>query len=608
MCGIIAIAGRTAVQERLMESLRILEYRGYDSAGLAAIAQSGDLVRTRAVGKLSALRAALEGAPVEGHTGIGHTRWATHGAPSESNAHPHATGRVAIVHNGIVENFAQIRAALIQRGHQFYSETDTEVIVHQIDDFLQAGHDPQTAFALTLRTLRGAFAIAAIFSHEPGLVMGARLGSPLVVGLGNEETILGSDAIAVAPHAKQVIYLREGDWVVARGGEYQVYDVEGKPVTLETQTISASMVLIEKGEYRHFMMKEIHEQSDGISRTLMHFVDPANKKPRPLEGLEFGRTSQLNIVACGTASYAGQVARYWFEDLARLPTQVEIASEFRYRNPALSASGMSLAISQSGETADTKAAFELCKQSGQHCVALINVMESTIGRLADVRLPTLAGPEIGVASTKAFTAQLTALASLVLLAAQQRGTLTAEEIEARVQELVFAPRLIADTIQACDLAMMAISNRLRDSSSALFLGRGPLFPLAVEGALKLKEISYIHAEGFAAGELKHGPIALVDEHTPVIVLSVSGPHEEKTRSSIQEVAARGGPVTLIGDAASLHGLEGICETQIVLPDVPAFIAPIIYAAPMQLLAYYTAVAKGTDVDQPRNLAKSVTVE
>jgi len=607
MCGIIAIAGREPTCQRLVDGLRRLEYRGYDSAGVAVLTQDGSLERRRAEGRIGALEAEISASPIDGVTGIGHTRWATHGPATTANAHPHHAGRVAVVHNGIIENFASLKAELIANGASFTSDTDTEVIAHLFDAALADAGDPVSAARAVMPRLEGAFALAIVVEGFPDLIIGARRGSPLVVGLGDGESFLGSDAIALAPFTNRVIYLEEGDWVIARPGGVEVFDETGAAVERPVSISSASAALAEKGPYRHFMEKEIYEQPDAISHTLSRYVDPVAGKARAPEGLDFANASRLVIIACGTACYAGQVAKYWFEGLAGLPVEIDVASEYRYRNPVLKPGEIALAISQSGETADTKAAFEMCKAAGLTCAAIVNVQDSTIARLADVLAPTLAGVEIGVASTKAFTSQLTVLACLAVAAARARGRIDAAEEARLVATLVEVPRLVSEALGSAD-EIADLAHDLSKARDVLYLGRGSSFPLALEGALKLKEISYIHAEGYAAGELKHGPIALIDEETPVVVIAPRDQLFEKTVSSMQEVAARGGKILLISDAQGVDDAGACAHAVIRAPQCDPFIAPLVYAPAVQLLAYYVAVHKGTDVDQPRNLAKSVTVE
>ena len=604
MCGIIGISGATSVTPRLIESLKRLEYRGYDSSGVAALV-GGRIERRRAAGKIRALEDVLKGDPVEGVVGIGHTRWATHGAPNEANAHPHMVGRVVVVHNGIIENFAELKAELQAQGRTFNSDTDTEVVAHLIDSRLEAGDDPLTAFKTTLDRLHGAYALAVLVQGEDELVLGSRRGSPLVVGWGEGEMFIGSDALAVGPFTNRITYLEEGDYVAIDRGGAQIFDASGARANRPAVTVSASAALVEKGAYRHFMEKEIHEQPDSCQHTLAAYVDPV-RMTAGARGFDFTGLSRIQIVACGTAYYAGLVGKYAFEKYAGLPVDIEIASEFRYREPALSEGGLALAVSQSGETADTLAALRFCKAQGLKIAAVVNVHESTMAREADVVWPTYAGPEIGVASTKAFTAQVSALLALAVAAGVQRGRISPEQEKSLVHHLLEAPRLIAEALHG-DAAIRPVAHQLSKARDVLYLGRGAMYPMALEGALKLKEISYIHAEGYAAGELKHGPIALVDELTPVVVLA---PHDElfeKTASNVQEVAARGGRVILITDRPDQSPAGAGVQT-ITAPACDPLIAPLVYAVPIQLLAYHTAVQKGTDVDQPRNLAKSVTVE
>jgi glucosamine--fructose-6-phosphate aminotransferase (isomerizing) len=604
MCGIIGISGTSPVTPRLIESLKRLEYRGYDSAGVAAVVD-GQVERRRAPGKIRALEEVLVQEPLAGEVGIGHTRWATHGAPSTRNAHPHHVGRVTLVHNGIIENFAELKAELKTRGRSFESDTDTEVIAHLLDAELDTGLEPLQALKATLDRLTGAYALGVLVEGYPDLVMGARRGSPLVVGWGEGEMFIGSDALAVGPFTNKVTYLEEGDYAAIDRDGAQIFDANGQRANRPVTVVAASAALVEKGEYRHFMEKEIHEQPDSCQRTLSAYLDPVEGKARA-PGLDFAEITRLQIVACGTAGYAAQTAKYLFERLAGLPVDVEVASEFRYREPALTPGALALAVSQSGETADTLAALRFCKAQGLKTAALVNVHTSTMAREADVMWPTWAGPEIGVASTKAFTAQVSALLALAVAAGVQRGRIDAETETKLVRELLEAPRLIAEALLV-DAPIRRIAQEIAKARDVLYLGRGAMYPLALEGALKLKEISYIHAEGYAAGELKHGPIALVDEQTPVVVIA---PHDalfEKTASNMQEVAARGGKVVLITDAkgaALAHEVQQVIE----VPTTESLTAPLVLAVPIQLLAYHTAVQKGTDVDQPRNLAKSVTVE
>ncbi len=604
MCGIIGIVGVQPVTERLIDSLKRLEYRGYDSAGVAAVV--GDHVeRRRAQGKIRALETVLDQAPLVGTVGIGHTRWATHGAPSERNAHPQRAGRVTLVHNGIIENYAELREELKAEGRTFESDTDTEVIAQLLDHNINGGAEPLDALKATLDRLTGAFALGILIDGEDQLVMGARRGSPLVVGHGVGEMFIGSDALAVGPFTNRITYLDEGDFVAIDHTSARIFDAAGNRVTRPERIVSAAAALVEKGNYRHFMEKEIHDQPDACQHTLSAYIDPVTATVSS-PGVDFAKVTRLQIVACGTASYAGMIARYLFERLADLPTEVEIASEFRYRQPALSPGALALAVSQSGETADTLAALRWCKARGIQTAALVNSHESTMAREADVLFPTHAGPEIGVASTKAFTSQVAALTALAIAAARQRGRIDAAE-EARLAGLLLeTPRLIAQSI-ATEEVVRHIAADIAKARDVLYLGRGAMFPLALEGALKLKEISYIHAEGYAAGELKHGPIALVDEATPIIVIAPTDELFDKTASNMSEVIARGGRIVLITDeAGAAHAPEG--ARVIIAPTCDPIIAPLVFAAPIQLLAYHVAVQKGADVDQPRNLAKSVTVE
>ncbi len=606
MCGIVGILAERPVADLLVDGLRRLEYRGYDSAGVATLV-NGRIETRRAVGKLNALAERLEREPLSGTVGIGHTRWATHGRPSEDNAHPHFTAQVAVVHNGIIENYRDLRKALEAKGHVFKSETDTESVAHLITDFLQQGMTPQAATAAALKKIEGAFALAIIFTGQENLLIGARRGSPLAVGYGNKEMYLGSDALALAPLTSRISYLEEGDWVELSHGKAVIHDEGGRVVERKIHETALSGAMIGKGEYRHFMLKEIFEQPAVIGDTMASLITPDNKPALPPLPFEWKDISRLTIVACGTASYAGQVAKYWFEQLAALPVEVDIASEFRYRESPMAAGGVMIVISQSGETADTLAALNYAKQHKQKILAVVNVPHSTIARQSDCMVPTLAGPEISVASTKAFTTQMTVLLCLAVTAGLARGKIDAARAEAILQALREVPGQINDVLRE-DHKIQELAQKLADVQHALYLGRGLLFPMALEGALKLKEISYIHAEGYPAGELKHGPIALIDENMPVIVLA---PHDglfEKTVSNVQEVLARGGKVILFTDREGL-GSMGIKPYWVMtLPSVDPAVAPILYAIPVQLLAYYTALAKGTDVDQPRNLAKSVTVE
>ena len=584
-----------------------MEYRGYDSAGVCTI-DGGQLVRRRAQGKLANLVTELVGNPAPGTIGIAHTRWATHGAPTTSNAHPHATGEVALVHNGIIENFKTLRDGLIARGRTFESETDTEVVAHLLSEQVEAGLSPADAVKAVLPTLRGAFALAIAFRSHPDMLIGARLGSPLVVGYGEGETYLGSDALALAPLTQQIAYLEEGDWVVITREGADIFDKDNNPVTREVTTSGVSAATIEKGNYRHFMQKEIFEQPTVVAQTLSSYIRPLEQQVAlPQMDFDLSTINRVTIVACGTSYYAGMVAKYWFEQFARVPVDLDFASEFRYRDPVLEAGGLALFISQSGETADTLAALRHAKSAGQKIAVVVNVPTSSMAREADLLLPTHAGPEIGVASTKAFSCQLAVLAALAAHLAVVKGKMTRDEEREVVKHLTEAPAAINAAL-AHDDDIAAMAHLIAPARDVLYLGRGPDYPLALEGALKLKEISYIHAEGYASGEMKHGPIALIDEAVPVIVLAPSGPLFEKTVSNMQEVRARGGKVVLISDAEGIAEAGEGCMATIEMPSVHPLIAPLVYAVPVQLLAYHVACAKGTDVDQPRNLAKSVTVE
>jgi glucosamine--fructose-6-phosphate aminotransferase (isomerizing) len=614
MCGIIGIVGNQPVTRRLIDGLRRLEYRGYDSAGIAIIEKNGDgshLVRRRAEGKLQNLEERVGSDPVDGHLGIAHTRWATHGKANETNAHPHFAGRVGLVHNGIIENFTDLRDGL-NGTRTFETQTDTEVVAHMIDDCLASGMTGQDAFANTLKQLRGAFALGVVIDGEDGQMFAARRGSPLAIGLGDGENYIGSDAIALASLSQKVIYLEEGDWAVLTTENVQVFDENNQPVERKMTVVSGSMAAAEKGNYRHYMLKEIYEQPETTARTLTHYIDAFNHKvktPEQLEltGLDFKNIERVSLIACGTAAYAAHVAKYWFEQLAELPTDVDIASEFRYRRPALSKGTVAIAVSQSGETADTLAALRYCQEKKLTTAALVNVMSSTMARESDFAMPINAGPEIGVASTKAFTSQLTSLLSLAISAGVQRGVISAKREKALIEALTQIPRLITETLSLDD-EINDLALDLSKARSAFYLGRGVHYPLALEGALKLKEISYIHAEGYAAGELKHGPIALIEEGTPVVVIAPYDELFEKTVSNMQEVATRGAKIVLITDEKGAKHTKGMAESTLICPDVHAVTAAIVLAIPVQLLAYHAAVHLGTDVDQPRNLAKSVTVE
>ncbi len=605
MCGIVGILGKQPVALSIVEALRRLEYRGYDSAGVATL-ENGGIERRRAPGKLRNLEERLRESPMMGVSGIGHTRWATHGAATETNAHPHTAGDVVIVHNGIIENFRELKEELAGTGAVFLTQTDTEVVAHLLEAERARGKSPREAVGRVLPRLQGAFAFAILFKSENDLLIGARKGSPLAVGHGNGEMYLGSDAIALAPFTNRVTYLEDGDWVVLTRSSVEIYNAANLPVSRPMNFSQASSMMMDKGNHRHFMAKEIEEQPEVVGHTLAEYVDFSTRTVKVPENLPFEFTSldRLTITACGTASYAGLVAKYWFERIARLPTEVDIASEFRYREAPLTPNGLCIVISQSGETADTLASLRYSKSQGQHTLALVNVPELTIAREASVALRTYAGPEIGVASTKAFTCQLAALACLALLAAKQRGHLSKTLEQELVGALVEAPRHMSEILKQ-EKHIARVAREIAHAQDVLYLGRGINYPIAMEGALKLKEISYIHAEGYAAGELKHGPIALVDENMPVIVIAPRDDLYDKTISNMEEVAARGGKIVLLtDDESSAHKTFH----RIRVPKAHSFISPLLYAVPVQMLAYHAAVFIGTDVDQPRNLAKSVTVE
>jgi glucosamine--fructose-6-phosphate aminotransferase (isomerizing) len=606
MCGIVGVLGKGPVAEQLVDALKRLEYRGYDSSGVSTV-ENGRLARRRAEGKLRNLEQKLKSEPLMGATGIGHTRWATHGKPVEANAHPHMTDLVSVVHNGIIENFRELKAELIAQGAVFTSDTDTEVIAHLITRELKAGNDPVRAVFNALRRLEGAFALAIIFAGYDDLMIVARQGSPLAIGYGEGEMFVGSDAIALAPFTDAIAYLDDGDWAVLTRKGIAIRDRSGNAVERPITRSQANALLIDKGNYRHFMAKEIHEQPEVIGHTLAGYVDLAtNRVDIPALPFDLATLQRLSISACGTAFYAGLVAKYWFERWAKLPVDVDIASEFRYRETALAPGGAALFISQSGETADTLATLRYCRAQGQHIISVVNVRESSIARDSDVMLPTLAGPEIGVASTKAFTCQLTVLACLAIAAGKARGVIGPELEAELVQSLAEVPRHMA-TVLRDERPYETLAHNLSKARDVLYLGRGLSYPIALEGALKLKEISYIHAEGYAAGELKHGPIALIDENMPVIVIAPRDDLFDKTVSNMQEVAARGGKIILVSDANPASTSCAVA-THLAVPPVHRFVTPLVYAVPVQLIAYYTATFMGTDVDQPRNLAKSVTVE
>ncbi|MDP1632443.1 MAG: glutamine--fructose-6-phosphate transaminase (isomerizing) [Caulobacter sp.] len=606
MCGIIGIVGNSPVTDRLIESLKRLEYRGYDSAGVA-VQSGGKVDRRRAQGKIRALEAVLAEHPLTATVGIGHTRWATHGVPSERNAHPHTGGRVSLVHNGIIENFAELKAELQAAGRVFESETDTEVIAQLIDFHLAAGQAPLAAFKSALDRLTGAYALAVLIEGQDNFIMGARKGSPLVVGTGDGEMFLGSDALAVGPFTNRVTYLEEGDFVAIDHDRAQIFDESGTPVERAMKVVSAAAAQVEKGNYRHFMEKEIHDQPEGCQHTIAAYTDPLTARTAMPGGVDFAALERIQIVACGTSYIAGVIGKYLIEKLADLPVDVEIASEFRYREPALRPGALAIAMSQSGETADTLAALRHCKARGLQTAAVVNAQESTMAREVDVVWPIYCGPEIGVASTKAFTAQVCVLVALAVAAARARGRIDAAEEQRLVRVLLEAPRLIAESIGLED-AVREVAAEIAKARDVLYLGRGPMSALALEGALKLKEISYIHAEGYAAGELKHGPIALVDEHTPIIILAPYDSYFEKSASNMSEVMARGGQVVFITDPEGAKHAPAGAKVVMTAPASDPLISALVMAAPIQLLAYHVAVLKGADVDQPRNLAKSVTVE
>ena len=608
MCGIIGIIGGEPVAPLLIDALKRLEYRGYDFAGVATL-EHGALVRRRAQGKLKNLEQKLAREPLSGSIGIGHTRWATHGRPNETNAHPHATERLAVVHNGIIENFAELRRELEGKGAKFSTETDTEVVAHLVNEELKRGLSPLQAVTAALPRLRGAFALAFLFAGEENLLIGARKGSPLAIGFGDNMMFVGSDAIALAPFTEMVSYLEDGDCVVISRAGAEVRDSSGRLVERPVLKSQASVLLLDKGSHRHFMAKEIYEQPEVVGHTLAHYLDMVAERvelPMTLP-FDFRALTRVSLAACGTAYYAGLVAKYWFERFARLPVDVDIASEFRYRDSPLERGSLSIFVSQSGETADTLASLRDAKARGQHVLSVVNVPTSTIARESDIVMPTLAGPEIGVASTKAFTCQLAALACLAIAAGRARGVLEEADEKRLVRALIEIPRHLTEAL-ALEPQIEQLARDLAKSRDVLYLGRGTSYPIALEGALKLKEISYIHAEGYAAGELKHGPIALIDETMPVVVIA---PHDrvfDKTVSNMQEVAARGGRLILVTDPEGAAAAAGQSAVTLTMPAMPATVGPLVYAVPVQLIAYHTAVILGTDVDQPRNLAKSVTVE
>jgi glutamine---fructose-6-phosphate transaminase (isomerizing) len=606
MCGIIGIVGTRPVARLLVDSLKRLEYRGYDSAGVATLID-GKVVRRRVEGKLFNLEKDLDAGPLAGETGIGHTRWATHGAPTVRNAHPHVAGPVAVVHNGIIENHRELREELEGHGVTFESETDTEVVAHMIALGLAAGLTPEAAMREVMRRVTGAFAFVVMIAGHEDLLLCARRASPLAIGHGDGEMYIGSDALALAPLTRRITYLDDGDWAVVRRDGARVFDENYRPVERRIRLTEVSGALIGKGNHRHFMEKEIHEQPEVMGYTLYHYYRPGTGVTLPPMPFDPATLPKLTIVAAGTSSFSGAVAKYWFEGLARLPVEVDIASEFRYRNTVMPQGGAALFISQSGESLDTLMALRHAREQGQHIIALVNVPESSIAREADVVLPTLAGPEICVASTKAFTTQLVTLACVAVAWAQARGAASKQrcaEIMAALERLpAQAGRILHDESQWKGLA-----HDMAQARDVIYLGRGTSYPIAMEGALKLKEISYIHAEGYAAGEMKHGPIALIEEGVPVVLVAPHDPWFEKTASNVKEAQARGGRVVLLSDRAGIAKIGAEAAWTYEMPDCDTFVAPILYALPVQLIAYHTAVEKGTDVDQPRNLAKSVTVE
>lgn len=604
MCGIIGIIGHSSVADRLIEGLVQLEYRGYDSSGIA-ILDKGKLKRERAKGKIKRLIDKLEANPIDGTAGIAHTRWATHGIPNEVNSHPHFSGSVSVVHNGIIENYLDIKNELSHR--KFLTETDTEVSAHLIDEYLKSGLSPKEAFSKSLKKLKGAYAFAVMLDELQDHIFCARAGSPLAIGIGQDEMYLGSDAMALAKLTTKVIYLEEGDWAILTPKAYEIYDRNDNRVNRKITIISGGPAMAEKGNYRHFMLKEIHEQPETVGRTLGIYINDYNLSPVVTDNLDFESVDRIILIACGTANYACLVAKYWFEQISGIPVEVDIASEFRYRRPALSDKSLFIAVSQSGETADTLAALRYCKEAGLKTAALVNVLTSTMAREADIALPINAGPEIGVASTKAFTSQLTALAALALTAGVSNGSVSKTLQEELIKELIKTPRLIKQTLRLND-QIKRLTFEFSKSKNVFYLGRGTQMPIALEGALKLKEISYIHAEGYAAGELKHGPIALIEDGTPVVVIAPFNELFEKTISNLQEVASRGASIILITDEEGEKHAGSMSSSVIVVPTSNDFVSPIVTAISIQLLAYHAAVHLGTDVDQPRNLAKSVTVE
>jgi glutamine---fructose-6-phosphate transaminase (isomerizing) len=607
MCGIVGVIGREPAAPLLLEALRRLEYRGYDSAGIATLVDAR-IERRRAPGKLGNLAAELDREPLPGTTGIGHTRWATHGAPTQRNAHPHGTPRVSVVHNGIIENHGDLRAELEAAGQVFETETDTETVAQLVDLYLSRGMDPVDAARTTFARLEGAYALALVFAGHPDLMIGAQHGAPLAVGFGENAMYLGSDSLALAPMTRRIAYLHDGDWAVVSRDNVAIFGPGGAPVNRPIRVTVQTGAVVGKDGYRHFMEKELHEHPAAIGQTLARMLDPAARMVTlPDLPFDWAQVPRVSIAGCGSTFYAGMAGRHWMEELARMPADIDVASEFRYRAPPMPVGGLGLLVSQSGETADTLAALRYMQQAGQHVLSVLNVPESTMARESDVVLETVAGPEIGVASTKAFTAQLTVLACLAIGAARARGTMDATTEGRLVAALLELPSRAAEVLAHED-QIKRLAERMTEARDVLCLGRGANHAIALEAALKLKEICYIHAEGYAAGEMKHGPIALIDRQVPVLSILPSGPLFEKTASNVQEAGARGGQVVVLSDAAGCAKMKGLAVETLELPTVDPFVAPILYAIAVQMLAYHTAVLRGTDVDQPRNLAKSVTVE
>lgn len=607
MCGICGVVGHRSATPIVFEGLRRLEYRGYDSAGIATV-DKGQVARCRAAGKLDNLGKALQETPLSGSTGIGHTRWATHGAPTTTNAHPHRAGQVAIVHNGIIENFSELKKVLVAKGRHFETETDSEAVAHLLDEHIQQGMSPKDAAFATIQKLQGAYAIAMIFEGHDNLLIGARHGAPLAIGYGEGEMFLGSDSLALAPLSDQITYLEDSDWCVLTQDKVEIFNAKGDSVERPVQTTSLTTGQIGKDGYRHFMEKELHEHPVAIGQTLQRVIDPETRRiALPKMPFDAATLPRATITACGSAFYAGVVGRYWLEEFARLPVDIDVASELRYRNPPQPNQGLALLISQSGETADTLGVLRELKAAGQRIVSVLNVEHSTMGRESDLVLGMVAGPEISVASTKAFTAQLSVLAALTIDFARSRGTLSEERERQLTDSLLDLPSHALDVLGLFD-EIRSMARVIAQARDVLYLGRGICMPIAQEGALKLKEISYIHAEAYAAGELKHGPISLIDHTVPVVAIAPSNILFDKTLSNLQEAKARGGRILVFTDAKGAERLKDVAEHIVVLPDIDAFAAPILYTIPVQILAYEVALLKGTDVDQPRNLAKSVTVE